>query len=91
MMLPDPWQGLVHPAAIMIWVPIMLPPLWQVLVHPAAIIVWVPIMLSLCGKYWCTHAAATHIKKNLLLAAASSFSLVRMDSAGSQLVDCKLY
>ena len=44
-MLPDPWQGLVHPATIMIWVPIMLPPLWQVLVHPAAIIIWVPTML----------------------------------------------
>ena len=51
MMLPDPWQGLVQPAAIMIWVPITLPPLWQVLVHPAAIIIWVPIMLQACGEY----------------------------------------
>ena len=48
--------------------------LWQVLVHPAAIIVRVPIILSLCGKYWCTHAAATHIKK--FAASSSIFILI---------------
>ena len=66
-MLPDPWQGLLHSADIMIWVPIMLPPRWQVLVHPVAIIVWVPITLLPCSKYWFTQATIANKQKTSCL------------------------